>query len=143
MKLLGKAILMASLIGAVAGCETGEQFVVREAGLWNVVSHTKMYYKDDVLDSTVINTVAADLGQMQFDMNGQGFRMLPTHIDTFVWQLNAEDDRLIVYYKIGPFMNAAISDQTDNTMTLAWENARVEGIVGWKEQNIATIERAK
>jgi hypothetical protein len=144
MRFSGKAIVAALLLAMAVGCgETSEQFVVREAGLWNVVSHTRMVYIDDVLDSTFINTVAADLGQMQFDMSGQGFRLLPTHTDTFVWQLNATDDRLIVYYKIGPFMNAAITDQTDNAMTLSWENTRVEDTTEIKTEYISTIERAQ
>jgi hypothetical protein len=142
MKLSLKSIVVVCLacFGAMR-CESGEQFVTKEAGLWNVVLQTNKTFENDVL--IVDETLTQDLGQMEFRMTGQGFRIEPSRIDTFVWQLGAEDERMIVYYKVGPWMNAAITNQTDQAMTFAWENEGDLGATHYKWEHTMNVERAK
>lgn len=133
--------IWAAMSVLVWGCETGEQFVTKEAGLWNVVSRTEKIYENEEL--LVDETTTDSLGQMEFLMTGQGFKIEPSRRDTFVWQLGAEDERLIVYYKIGPWMNAEISNRTPNGMTLDWstESDQPNRHIVW--EYTMKIERAR
>lgn len=133
-------IILGLAIAAV-GCESTEQFVTREAGLWNVTTQNVKDYQDSVLVSDLTQT--SNLGTMEFLMNGSGYRTVAAVRDTFVWQLNSEDDRLIVYYKIGPFMNAEIQSRSDKAMTLFWEYESAVGTTHYKTSKTATIERAQ
>lgn len=136
-----KALLIViGLAIAIVGCETSEQYVTREAGLWNVTMQNVKDYQDSVLVSDVTQT--SSLGTMEFLMNGSGYKTVGAVRDTFIWQLNAEDDHLIVYYKIGPWMNAAIQSRSDNAMTLFWEYESAIGTTDYKTSKTATIERA-
>ena len=134
-------LIVIGLAIAIVGCESGEQFVTREAGLWNVTTQNVKSYQDSVLVSDVTQT--SDLGTMEFLMNGSGYRTVAAVRDTFVWELSAEDDRLIVYYKIGPFMNSEIQARSDNAMTLSWEYESAIGTTRYKTAKTATFQRAQ
>lgn len=139
--LFRNVLVVLAMMLFVLGCkETEEEFVTRAAGEWDVLSKTSKRYDND----TVVydRTRTDSLGTMEFMMTGQGFRTDGAGVrDTFVWGLSSDDTRLIVNYKIGPIMDATISDQTDNAMTLTWTESWNEDITHVKVDNVATFQR--
>jgi hypothetical protein len=142
MKLTGKAIAwMLLLAGICFGCELGENVVEYQTGVWNVTSMKTKTYRDGVLASD--ETQTDSLGQMQFNATGQGYRIdFSAARDTFTWEHYIEEQRLVIYYRIGPFANAAIMEKSDNAMTLFWVNSEADGTVMVNTERTATIERS-
>ncbi len=143
MKFSVKAIFTTMLLAVVAlACESDEQFVTKEAGVWKVVSHASKIVENGVLVTD--QTLTDNLGEMEFRMTGQGFRISSTAVrDTFIWQLNGENDHLIIYNNVGPWWNTAISNRTDNEMTLSWENEASELNKLIKTEQVLKIQRAQ
>jgi hypothetical protein len=142
MKFSVKAIFAVLLLSMfVFGCETGEQFVTREAGLWDVSSLYTRTFHDDVKVSEVTKTDS--LGQFEFQMSGRGIRIDYAGVrDSFVWTLGKDDDRLTMY---GPdeFVDSQILDQTDETMTLYWRNIFADSTSSYmiKTEKTAKLKR--
>lgn len=143
MKFTGKAIAWMMVLAAVTfGCDYRENIIEYQTGVWDVKSLSTKTYHDDVLVSDITRTDS--LGQMQFNPTGQGFRIgFDARQDTFTWEHHAEAEKLIIYYKVGPFANSTILEKSDNAMTLYWINTVGDGLVLVKTENTSTIERRK
>lgn len=143
MKLTLKAIaLMMALTAICFGCDFRENIIEYQTGVWDVTSLKTVTYHDGVLISDVTRTDS--LETMDFRNTGQGFRTdFTARTDTFTWEHYAEQERLIIYYRVGPFTNAAILNKSENSMTLYWINENADGAVLVKTEKTATIERRR
>lgn len=112
-------VLLALLAITAFSCQSEEKFITQEEGLWSIVSRTTRVYENDVLTSDVTKTDS--LGQIQFVRGGSGTQFDYAGVKTdFTWVLNKKEDRITVYYPVGPFMDAAITTKGDNEMTFDW-----------------------
>ena len=139
-----RVIFVASLFALALlfwGCkDTQEELITNTTGLWKITTRTSQRYDNDSL--TYDRTRADSLGTLEFRMTGQGFRTDGAGVrDTFVWGLSPDDARLVINYKIGPFMDATISDRTETAMTLSWIERWNEGTSHVRTENEEKIEK--
>jgi mannose-6-phosphate isomerase-like protein (cupin superfamily) len=120
----------------------GDPFVIEGEGTWTLTSKQTMVYENGtlVLDETRTDS----LGEWEFLRSGRGYlREASGVVDTVVWDESPEDNRLVIYRRIGPWINAAITERTDDGMNLYWVVESGEGSVLRRTESRATIVRAR
>ena len=124
----------------VWGCKPDDPFVLKGVGTWNIARSNIKNYENGSLahDQTRIDS----LGQLVFERSGRGYIVhADAQRDTITWEESLPQQRLVMYPKIGQFMNAAISDRTDNSMTLFWVNEGDEGTLHLRIETTLMIVR--
>ena len=120
-------IAILSLVALLYGCKRYEDpMVIQGAGTWNILSKSTQITENNVL--VLDSTETSNLGKVEFRPNGQGiFTDGNANRDTVTWEECLSESRLIMYRRHDAWMNCAITERTDNKMTLHWENATDEG----------------
>lgn len=143
MKSSVKLTLVAAMLAVCAwGCDDDPYLLDNATGTWKVVMQATKTYADGNLVSDI--TRSDSLPQWELERIGRGIRTHHNAVkDTFTWELHNEEERMILYFKIGPFMNAAILEQDLKSKTLYWENEFADGTVMMKTENTARIEKVQ
>jgi hypothetical protein len=144
MKSALKATFCILILGlVVCGCQQQEDpFVDQGVGIWDILSRNIKIYENGTL--TTDETRTDSLGQFQFERSGQGYVLhADAKRDTITWEECLSEQRLIMYRKTGPFMNASISKRTDNSMRLFWVNESDEGALHRRTETTMDIQRRR
>jgi hypothetical protein len=115
------------MVALVYGCSRYEDPVVIDGvGTWDILSKATKITENSVVVRDTIET--SNLGQVHFERSGRAiFIDGNARRDTATWEECLPDSRLIMYPKHSAWMNCAITERTDDAMTLHWENANDEG----------------
>jgi hypothetical protein len=141
MKFSCKAIALTLVMaGMLMGCGTRERFMIKQDGLWDMTSlQTTVYVNDTFVSDT---TVTDSLGQMQFSKEGGGQWIdAAGNKDDFTWSLNHKDDTLTIYSQVKEFINAGITNRSDNSLTFRWLYLHDEYLERFREEKTAKIQR--
>jgi hypothetical protein len=122
MKFTLKAIFAILILASTTfGCDSTEGFVTKEEGLWKISNLNTKTFENDILKSDI--TQDDSLGQMLFTRKGGGvitdFAGTP---EDFVWSYSKRDDRLTIYWKVGPYAVCEVKSKSESSMTLFWIN---------------------
>lgn len=132
---------LVALVLAVVGCGPSEGFVVKEEGMWNIVSEQTVRYEDGTFVSDLTKTDS--LGSYQFQKAGGGTYFDATGAEfPITWSINKKDDSMVIYSVSRPFVNAAITSNGSDDMTLRWNNIFGEGAILVLHENTTKLKRA-
>ncbi len=122
MKFTLKAIFAILILAAATfSCEGTEGFVTKEEGLWKIVNLNTKTFENDILKSDI--TQDDSLGQMMFGPKGGGvITDFAGKKEDFVWSYSSKDERLTIYWSVGPYAVCEIKSKSESSMTLYWIN---------------------
>ena len=122
MKSTLKAIFAILILAATTfSCEGTEGFVTKEEGLWKIANLNTKTFENDILKSDI--TQDDSLGQMMFGPKGGGVVTdFAGKKADFVWSYNHKDERLTIYWSVGPYAVCEIKSRSESSMTLYWIN---------------------
>lgn len=133
-------ILMTGLAIGTWSCENDPSLLDNNVGTWKMTELRTVTYENGVQVSDISQNDS--LPTWELERIGRGVSTDYSAVqDTFIWELHAEEERMIIYFRVGPFMNAALLENKLDQKLLYWENEFAEGPVLMKTQKTARIVR--
>lgn len=138
MKLL--LFLLAPLGMALFSCEDDPYLLDNNTGTWKMAELRTITYADGVQVSDITQTDS--LPTWELERIGRGIATDYTAVsDTFIWEMYEDAEKMIIYYRVGPWMNANLLENKLDEKLLYWVNDFAEGTVMMRTEKTARIIR--
>lgn len=132
--------LIASLALMTWGCGEDPYLLDNNTGTWKMSELRTITYADGLQVSDV--TQSDSLPTWELERIGRGIATDYTATaDTFVWEMYEDAEKMIIYYRVGPWMNANLLENKLDEKVLYWVNEFAEGTVMMRTEKTARIVR--
>ena len=132
--------LLACVAFTVWSCEKDPYLLDNNTGTWKMTELRTITYADGVQISDVTQTDSLPTWELERIGRGiaKGVTIPP---DTFIWEMYESAEKMIIYYRVGPWMNANLLENKLDEKLLYWTNDFAEGTVMMRTEKTARIVR--